>query len=267
MTVSKPAHSTLKVEIHTGSEVPLLTGRYIDLDAVALDGETDYFAADARRKALLRAVEETGFRRKPLMAVSLLPVNELGLIYSEIEQPITCSKSKEAVKLLVAAEDVVDISHLKPRVGRSVLRCNGAFPAYVWFRAVNLLLHYKNETAGRVIPFPLETDPKASPDNPNPRTTLYHALRVTRPEFERYQELLKEAVDNDGPELGFYHASKYAYEVLFMRGYKEITDAVVGQTVTDILMMGRPVMHGLVIANHGPDDLDRELSVEHGIFS
>lgn len=85
------------------------------------------------------------------------------------------------------------------------------------------------------------------------------------PEFVAYQQLLTDAVAQDGIEHGFFHAAKYAYTVLQNRGIEELTDAVVGKYVTNVILMGLPRIRGALVVNSSTDDWEG-LSGSHFIF-
>lgn len=265
---SQACVTTETVEIHSGQSVPILSGRYLDLNKVA-KYDDDPFADEKRQKAILKALDACGIRDRPCMAVDLAPIRDLGLTIDDtpIEDPHKDDKRPPCARVIVPATQIVDISSIRPPAGRSVIRCNGAFPTYRWFQAINLLLHHENKTAGRVIPFPLETNQGANHSSSvDPSTILYHALRVTKAEFEAYQRLLADAVENDGVENGFFHAGKFAYEVLFNRGHKEINEKTVGEYVTNIMMMGKPLIRGVVVSNWSDDDFTKEFASSHFIL-
>lgn len=266
---SEACVTTETVEIHSGEKVPILSGRYLDLDKVAKHDD-DPYADDKRQKAILRALEACGLRDRPCMAVDIAPVRELGLTVNDgvdVKDPHEGESRPPCARVIVPARHIVDISSIRPPAGRSVIRCNGAFPTYRWFQAINLLLHHENKTAGRVIPFPLETNAEANHGSSvDPSSILYHALRVTKAEFEAYQRLLADAVENDGVENGFFHAGKFAYEVLFNRGHKEINEKTVGEYVTNIMMMGKPLIRGVVVSNWSSEDFTKDFADSHFIF-
>lgn len=266
---SKPFVVKHDVEIHSGEKVPILTGRYLDFSSVANEDE-DPFPEETRQKSLLVALDKCDIHDRPCMAMDLAPMRDIGAVIEGKEwvDPKPDDSRPKCAMLVTAASSIVDISMIKPPAGRSVIRANAAYPSYRWFQAINLLLHYQNKTAGRVIPFPLETDPDADHSkNPNPSSILYHALRVSKAEYEVYQRLLAQAVENDGVELGFFHAAKYAYEVLSKRGYKEITEKVVGETVTNVMIMGKPVMRGVLIENAERSDFTDDFASSHFVYA
>lgn len=264
--MSLPFYTKIDTEVHDGEKVPLLSGRYLNFKKVADDD--DPFANEKRQKALLQAMREMEMTERPCMVVDLAPMRDVeAIIDGKAWEPTDPSELEEkrppCAKLVVPASQLVDIEHLRPKVGRSVVRCNKAYPAFRWFQAINLLLHHKG-IEGRVIPFPLETNPDAK--TPSPATILYHVMRVSKEEFEMYQKLLQQACDNDGLEMGFYHAAKFSYEVLFKRGYTEISEKVVGETVTNVVLMGKSLMRGVLIEGVQPEDFTEEFAKSHFIF-
>lgn len=257
----------------TGEAVSLCTGRYINFEDVCADDFT--FPEEERQRRLRRALEETGIRTRPCMVVDLAPMRALevrfedsGEAYQEPEA-IAAVENPPCARIVVAASDIVDIRNLKPAFGRSIVRCNAAFPAYRWFQAMNLILHHEGKTPGRVVPFPLESTDGTNHDDTGahgPNThIIYNALRVSMHEFEAYQKVLALATENDGAENGFFHAAKFAYEILFKRGYKEINESVVSDAVTTVVLMGKSVIRGVLVDNSEPDDFGGNLAPSHFI--
>jgi hypothetical protein len=266
--------SEARAEDHDGATPPLMTGSLVDFADVPGD---DGLEPEQRQALLVAELRRRGITERPCMAVALAPLGDLDLLRVDKttgeageepkakRPPLLRAADKDGplgkapTHIVVPAAQVVDMTHFDPPLGDSVLRCNPAFPAYVWFKAANLLLEHKGKRL-RAIPFPLERAAAAAaaaaaeqPDDPL-RNIMYHALRVDVQEYGEYQRLLQQAVEADGPHAGFYHASKYAYQVLFNRGFKHISDAEVGQAVTTVILMGRPRMRGVLVLNAALDD-------------
>lgn len=276
--VSRPFHSDVRVPdspsgSNGGDTGPLCAGRYIDFAVVSSEKET--FPEEARQRLLRRALEEAGIKTRPCMVVDLAPMRALEVRFEDTEEAyqespeLAASAAPPCARIVVAASDIVDIRNLKPPVGRSIVRCNAAFPAYRWFQAMNLILHHEGKTGGRVVPFPLESTDGTNHDDTEahgPNThIIYNALRVTMREFEAYQKVLALAVENDGAEKGFFHAAKFAYEILFKRGHKEINESVVANSVTTVVLMGKSVIRGVLVENSEADDFGGDLATSHFI--
>jgi hypothetical protein len=261
MAAPVPFSTKVMTKNHTGEDVPLASGQYIDFTTI---DDEDIDCTEKRQKLLLDTMKDMGIKERPCMAIDLAPLRELDLILDGKQwvDPEPEEIRPECARIIVPASQLVDIAHLKPAIGESLVRCNPAFPAYRWFQAINLLLHYAGKTPGRVIPFPLQQQAK---DDNQPTEMIYHILRVTPAEYQEYQKLLKHAVDNDGVEKGFFHAAKYGYEVLFRRGHTPITSKVVGDHVTSVMLMGQPVIKGVLLCGAKPEDLE-ELANKHFIY-
>lgn len=254
-------HTKVSTTNHKGEQVPLAAGKLVDFSSVSSE---DVDCAQKRQKMLLKALVDVGIHERPLMVIDLAPMRDLELVIDHDKDwvdPDPTNQKPTCARIVVPATQLVDITHLKPKIGSSLVRANPAFPVYRWFQAINLLLAF-DEQKGRVIPFPIQGEGT----NANaPREMLYHVLRVFPDEYIAYQKLLKLAVDNDGVENGFFHAAKFSYEVLFLRGYKDITQKVVGELVTDIMLMGKPVIKGVLIDNANIEDFEG-LADSHSIY-
>ena len=265
-----PFHSSLTADGHADNEdgdEPLMEGLLLDFS----DVNDDNFNADLiRQNSLLTALRDVGIKQRPCMCMDLTAPRNLGLIVNgtPYADPDAGKEKPAAAKVVVPARHVVDISSLNPAAGESVIRCNPAYPAYRWFQAMNLILAYEAKTGGRVIPFPLQSE--RTDENGvrlgNIESTVYHALRVTKHEYMDYQRLLSETVKQDGVEVGFYHAAKFAYKVLFDRGATKIDDKVVGAHITNIIMMGKAKIKGVLLFHDQPDDWD-EMDTRHHIYA
>mmetsp|Transcript_5133 Transcript_5133/g.14635 ORF Transcript_5133/g.14635 Transcript_5133/m.14635 type:complete len:283 (+) Transcript_5133:564-1412(+) len=260
---------------------PLLTGVLVDFKAAEPDDD-DIDAVEKRQRALIRALTALELNDRPCLAVDLVPLADLDLLvemdgdkvklaetpYIESQKAEPGKSRPAATKIVVPARQIVDIRNLNPVAGKSVVRCNPAYPAYRWFQAMNLMLRHKGVTDGGVIPFPLFTNERDADGHPlDPlRSTVYHVLRVRKHEFEAYQKLLHDAVSEDGPDKGFFHASKYAYEVLAQRGVGKITQEVVGLVVTDVILMGQPKLRGALVFNDTKDDWGEDFHKRFAVF-
>mmetsp|Transcript_3917 Transcript_3917/g.9832 ORF Transcript_3917/g.9832 Transcript_3917/m.9832 type:complete len:300 (-) Transcript_3917:347-1246(-) len=293
--VSFPFESRHRAVDHDDSSGDaLMAGVVVDFLAAAPDDD-DVDASEKRHLALAKGLDAAGVRVQPFMAVDLAPVRDLDLLlvdggddqqkktpFAEVtglldrldrrahgDSTGAGGKARPvAARLVVPARQIVDIGALAPVAGRSVVRCNPAFPVFRWFQAMNLLLRSEGK-GGRVIPFPIESEaPNGGAPSADPlRNVMYHVLRVSQAEFERYQELLAAAIAADGPELGFFHAGKFAYEVLLKRGLPEINEQVVGKYVTSVVLMGRPRMRGALVVNSAADDWGEELERRRFVYA
>lgn len=245
---------------HEGKDLPLASGKYIDFNDIDDD---DIECTEKRQKMLLSALKAMEIIERPMMAIDLAPLRELQIVIDGEEwvDPEPDDTRPECARIVVPASQIVDIKFLRPKLGNSIVRCNPAYPAYRWFQAINLLLHYQGQI-GRVIPFPIQ---KIDKNNNRSDEFIYNILRATKREYMEYQKLLAEAVKNDGLEQGFFHASKYGYEVLFKRGFQKITEKVVGDHVTDVMLMGQPVINGVLLCGAKPDDFE-DLAKSHFIY-
>lgn len=230
-----------------GKEEPVISGRVLDLYGVSSE---DKFVS------ITKALEDAGIKDKPVVCFNIGAPVAMDLKVEGIEDPreiISGDGVQNMAKIMVPVSNIVDSKHLKLKMGESAIRCNPAFPNYRWFQAINLELMYKGETSGRVIPFPLLMS-----ENGGAEETIYHAMRVNRAEYEAYQKLLTYSVMNDGLEMGFYHAAKFAYEILEKRGCTDLTEKSIGNQITKITMMGRPFIRGVLITNASDNDFEEE---------
>lgn len=231
-------------------DTPLASGLILDLS------QFPTYDTESRQNGILTGLSRMDLKQRPVMILDLAPVDALGLLVDgkpyEPPAPKHVDEEDEDAKkgrpplarIAITADSIVDLTNLRPRVGSSVIRANGSVPSYRWFQAANLLLHNKNEF-GRIVPFPMEQE------NGN---VTYQAMRVSPEEFKKYQELLAHAVGQDGPEKGFYIAAKFAYQILLDRGHSEITFKEVGKFITDIIIMGKSNMKGVLLLNATGED-------------
>ncbi len=254
-----------QVTIHDGSKRPRCSGKLIDFAHESFDE----FDEEERQKLLLMALTAQGISTRPCMVIDLAAPRDIDLIVDgkklELTEEQKAETQPKCTRVVVPVTDIVDIRNLKPKLGRSVIRCNPAYPTYRWFQAINLLLHYKNKTQGRVIPFPLETTVQDENGNERPEI-IYHAMRVSKSEYMLYQKTLNDCVSVDGLFIGFQMAAKMAYEILAMRGVTEITEAIVSHFVTDIILMGTPTINGVLVLNSDKEHFSEELSKNHFIY-
>lgn len=205
---------------------------------------------DAKQAVVLRALSDLKITDRPCMVIDLAAVRDLELVVDgkDVEETEEEKANTQpcCARIVIPASQIVDIKLVQPAHGASIIRCNGCIPTFRWFQAANLLLH-ERKTPGRLIPFPLEQENG---------TTTYQAIRVSAEEFRKYQELLTHCVEQDGVEKGFFIAAKFAYQVLSDRGCSEITYKQVGNMVTDIVIMGKSFMRGVLILNSKPEDFD-----------
>lgn len=258
----KEITSTLTSQDPAGNEIPLLLGAFVDF----ADIETENIdAVEVRQNTAIKALKDLGLTDKPMMAFDIAPLPALELSHKgeRMEFPEDQASSKNYAKVIVPCSQIVDIKNLKPVAGESAVRCNPAFPTYRWFQAINAILSYENKTQGRVVPFPLQVD---DGENGTPEL-IYHAMRVNKQEYEAYQKLLMEACRADGVEMGFYHAAKFAYEIIHKRGHKHVTQKEIGEAVTKITMMGRPQIKAVIVANATHDDFQGKIRTGHYVFS
>jgi hypothetical protein len=254
----KKITSALKSQDPEGNEIPLLEGSFIDYNEIDSD---DLDALDVRQNTTIKALKDTGLTDKPMMAFDIAPPNALKMSHEGKELTFKEEKGKYA-KVIVPCSQIVDITNLKPKMGESAIRCNPAFPQYRWFQAINAILSYQNNTEGRVVPFPLKTE-----DENGKEEMIYHAMRVNKVEYEAYQKLLIHSCQNDGTEMGFYHAAKFAYEILHKRGFTELTSKDVGDAVTKITMMGRPQIKAVVVYGATHEDFQGKIRTGHFVYS
>lgn len=280
-TVYRAEARTEEGEATGADPIPLAAGRWLQLPRVGADDIVDH---EERARLILQAMRDEGLTERPCVALDLAALRDLGLVLKEdgsvvgdgkvvkesfVDPDADLKDRPPAAKLIVPAKQLVDLRFLTPPAGRSVVRCNAAVPAYQWFRSMNLLLQQSGKTNGRVIPFPLETEvspEQRAKNGGQARETIYHVLRVGPAEFEGYQTLLKEAIDNDGIDQGFYHASKFAYEVLQARGYKKLDEAAVGDAVTNVILMGNSYLRGVLVGGWHADDFEDEVLANNGVF-
>lgn len=234
-------------------DTPLASGLILDM------AQFPTYDTESRQNAIVAALSRMDLKQRPAMVLDLAPVEALGLMvdgeaytppapqHTDDEEDEDAKRGRPPMaRIVLPADSLVDLTNLRPAVGSSVIRANGSVPTYRWFQAANLLLHTKTEF-GRIIPFPLEQD--------NGDVT-YQAMRVTPEEFSKYQGLLKHATDQDGPEKGFFIAAKFAYQILLERGHSEISYKEVGKFVTDIIIMGKSNMKGVLLLNSKGDDFE-----------
>ena len=231
-----------KIMSETTANAPMAGGLIVDFGTLEEDDR------EAKEQMLLKAMNDMKMTQRPCMIMDLAPVRDLELtikgedwIESDTDKLV---KQPKCARIVIPVSQIVDLTNVQPVMGSSIIRCNGCIPCYNWFRAANLELHAKNNPM-RIVPFPME---QKSGD------ITYQAMRVVPAEFRAYQELLDHAVSQDGVEKGFMIAAKYSYQVLVDRGHKEITFSQVGYMVTDIVIMGKSVMRGILITNSTDED-------------
>jgi hypothetical protein len=226
------------------TDEPMAMGLLVDF---AMFGEDD---VDLKQGALLRALSDLKLLERPCMVLDLAPVRDLELVLSDKDYEESEAEKAElrppCARIVLPAAQIADVRLLQPTVGSSIVRCNASVPVFRWFQAMNLLLHEK-KTPTRAIPFPMEQ---------KDGSVTYQVMRVTPEEFRQYQELLRHCVDQDGPAQGFAIAAKFAYELLVRRGHTEITFAQVGHLVTDIVIMGKSHMRGVLVTNSTAEDFE-----------
>lgn len=254
----KTITSDLKSQDHAGNEIPLLEGVCIDYEEI----DTEHIdAAEIRQNTTIKALKQIGLHSKPMMAFDIAPPQALEMSYEGTKMTFNEEKVRYA-KVVVPCDQIVDITNLKPKMGESAIRCNPAFPHYRWFQAINAILSYKNETEGRVVPFPLKSE-----DEHGNEEMIYHAMRVNKAEYDAYQNLLIHSCQSDGTEMGFYHAAKFAYEILHKRGHTDLNSKTVGEAVTTITMMGKPQIKAVVVLNGTHEDFQGKIRDGHYIYS
>ena len=236
-----PFHTRVKME-HKNE--PLASGLLIDF------AQYDEFDQDGRQQGLLKALRELNIKERPVMIIDLATKRDLTLVldgkdWIETEEEKKVSQPP-CMRIAIPVDQIVDLNGVKPKMGSSIMRCNGCIPIPQWFLAANLKLQHECKN-GRLIPFPLEQE---SGD------VTYQAMRVNPAEFLEYQKLLSYTVNKDGPKKGFFIAAKFAYEVLTRKGYKEITYKEVGRHITDIIIRGDSCMKGVLIENSVLEDYE-----------
>lgn len=231
-----PAFIT-KDKMENSEDIPLASGVILNFD------DFNEYDVEAKQSSILTALSRAKLTERPCMILDLANVNDLGLIVDDKEYK---QLENKIARIVLPISQIVDISNIKPPAGSSTIRANGSIPTYRWFQAANLLLHDKDQF-GRIIPFPLEQK--------NGDIT-YQAIRVSPDEFRKYQDVLKYAVEQDGLHQGFAVAAKFAYEILLERGYKELTFEQVGSCITDIIIMGKSKMNGVLILNSEDTDFE-----------
>lgn len=254
----KPITSTLKSQDPEGNEIPLLEGVCINYEEIENE---NIDAIEVRQNTTIKALKQIGLTNKPMMAFDIGPPDALEMYHEGKKLEFKEEKVKYA-KVVVPCDQIVDISNLKPKMGESAIRCNPAFPYYRWFQAINAILSYKNETEGRVIPFPLKAE-----DETGKEEMIYHAMRVNKQEYEAYQKLLIHSCQADGVEMGFYHAAKFAYEILHKRGFEELNSKTIGEAVTTITIMGKPQIKTVVVLNGTHEDFQGKIRTGHYVYS
>jgi hypothetical protein len=265
----------------TGTE-PLLAG--IVVDFADANEDVDPFAVETRQKHLINAMKEFNLTDRPCMAVQLNSVDQLGLLarphgsndesdwseyrYKHVAIPDDKHKRLGAARIVVPAVQIADLSNLSPEIGQSVVKVNPAYPPFRWFQSINLQLKHKAETGGRVIPFPLQSNTRHDADGNllDPmETIIYKVLKVDHQTYLEYFRLLEEAVKQDGPHRGFYHAAKFGYEVLLRKAGK-VTQELVENNVTAAVPYGKPRMRGVLVLNSTQEDWDEDLSTSHFVY-
>lgn len=206
---------------------------------------------DGKQNELIKALNQCKCAARPAMVIDLAPMRELGLLVDgkEWEDPEKDKETKDLsmARLVIPANRIVDVAMVGSPMGQSIMKVNSALPAYRWFQAANLIMQDKNRLT-RVIPFPLEQESGE---------LVYQALQVSQDEFRKYQELLVFSVQQcQCPMEGFATASKFAYEILRLRGHEELTYKEVDKTMTHIVIMKDSVMRGVLITNSSGDDFD-----------
>ena len=236
---------------------PLLVGMFLDFGQIRCDGENCIEDVSTRQKAVIDAVRRLSANnpayKAPFMAIDLAARQDVGLLHKgEKMEPVApifplsaAALSNPSVKVIVSANEVVDVGHLGSPT-QSVLKCNSAFPAYTWFQAANLILDTAGK-AGRIIPFPLDQEDGS---------VMFHALRVDPAEYKNYQEVLAYAVNTNGLKEGFEIAARLSYEILSKRGLSELTANQVDHIITHVMLKPYAQIRGLVLENAGREELD-----------
>lgn len=235
-----------------GAGEPLLRGLLVDFGALPLD-EDDL---EKRAPALLEALKlkRQGAFRPPFMIVDMAAPRDIHILvagepfqWPEGGALSPLARDNPALKLLVPADQVVDMRFITAAgFGRSVVKCNPAFPVWHWFQAANLILKHSDQK-GRVVPFPMDQDGGG---------TIYHMLRCDLREHLQYERILSHACATEGIEAGFRTAAKFSYEILAVRGVKELTRDQVDDTLSHVLLMEHPHMDGVLLHRAGRDELE-----------
>jgi hypothetical protein len=245
---SQPFYTEFK---HEESGKPLMSGHFLDF------AEFQEYDTDSKQKALLKALRDMKITDRPCMVIDLAPMRDMGgMFMGEVKWEESEEEAKEsyppAVRIVLPVSQLIDLKNIKPPLGKSIIRVNASVPTPIWFQAANLQLHHKG-AMGRIIPFPLEQEDGKF---------MYHAMRVDPDEYKEYNALLTECVSRDGVEQGFFIATKFAYVVLDRRAERlgrkitEVSNATVGKSITDVVIMGDSYMHGVLIANSEPEDFE-----------
>ena len=228
---------------------PLVTGALLDF--ADFDEDTEKF-----QLAMVKEMQKIAGAKPPYMIVYLAMPEDIKLIMDPPLGPAKEGVFNPVLKLMLPASQIVDLSAIS-NPGNSVVKTNPCLPIFRWFQAANLLLAHMGQK-GRVIPFPLDQEEGE---------TVFHMLRVTPQEFVKYDEILKFATTNQGVDEGFLTASRFSYEVLKMRGTKELTANMVDTSITHVMLNSNASMRGVMLYNADRETLsDPEFEKSHFIY-
>ncbi len=260
-------------KVNEDSDVGLASGKFVNFACV-----DDLDDIETKQDWVIKACRDMGTDFSPpyivldLAEMENLPMEVDGKKYAESEDykdgekpALTPEHNKNSTaKILLSCQDIVDlrtITGLKG-AGSSIIKVNPCVPAPYWFQAANLLLKHFDQK-GRVIPFAIDQD--ENPHGPGQKRVTYQFLRVNMQEYSQYIKVLEYGCSVMEMKEAFDGAARFSYEVLKQRGVTEVSDAILDQILTSVMLKSEARMKGVLIANLIHEDIE-DLKDSHSIY-